>query len=35
MGRFASWLGPDLAYALKNTAIAAGFLAAANACGGG
>ncbi len=35
MSRFASWLGPDLAFALKNTAIAAGFLAAANACGGG
>src|SRR5687767_8876533 len=35
MSRFASWLGPDLAFALKNTAIAVGFLAAANACGGG
>ena len=35
MSRFASWLGPDLAFALKNTAIAAGLLTALNACGGG
>jgi hypothetical protein len=35
MSRFSSWLGADLAYALKNTAFAVGFLAAANACGGG
>lgn len=35
MRRFTSWFGRDLAYALKNTAYAVGFLAAANACGGG
>lgn len=35
MRRFSSWLGADFAFALKNTAIAIGFLAAANACGGG
>lgn len=35
MSRFSSWLGGDLRYALKNTAIAVGFLTAANACGGG
>jgi len=35
MSRFSSWLGADLTYALKNTAFAVGFLAAANACGGG
>ncbi|MGZ3453218.1 MAG: MYXO-CTERM sorting domain-containing protein [Polyangiales bacterium] len=35
MSRFTSWLGADLRYALKNTAIAVGFLTAANACGGG
>ncbi|MBI2388272.1 MAG: hypothetical protein HYV09_01535 [Deltaproteobacteria bacterium] len=35
MSRFSSWLGADLSYALKNTAFVIGFLAAANACGGG
>jgi len=35
MRRFSSSFGADLAFALKNTAIAVGFLAAANACGGG
>lgn len=35
MRSFASWLGPDLTFALRNTAIAAGLLAALNACGGG
>jgi len=35
MRRFSFPFGADLAFALKNTAIAVGFLAAANACSGG